>query len=47
VEQQALSQPAKGFDFSGIDLCERCNVGGKEMKKAVQNRQASFSVGRS
>jgi hypothetical protein len=31
--------------FSGIDLCGRCNVGGTEMKRRVQNRQASFSAG--
>jgi hypothetical protein len=33
VEQQALSQPAKGFDFCGYRLCGRCNVGKTEMKK--------------
>jgi hypothetical protein len=42
VEQQALSQPAKGFDLSDIDLCGALQWRKNRDEEAVQNRQASF-----
>jgi hypothetical protein len=45
VEQQALSQPAKGFDFFGYRFMRALQRRRNRDEEAVQNRQASFSVG--
>jgi len=45
VEQQALSQPAKGSDFFEYRFVWALQRRRNRDEKAVQNRQASFSVG--
>jgi hypothetical protein len=47
VEQQALSQSAKGFDFFGYRFMWALQRRRNRDEKAVQNQQAAFSVGRS
>jgi hypothetical protein len=45
MEQQALSQLAKGFDFCGYRFMWALQRRRNRDEEAVQNRQASFSVG--